>query len=112
MLVAFLEMLGVDLIIIVVLLASVVGRRRWVVHRTGAFRGAIPVVGGDVAGQGPSCRRGYGRWRRDVLVWSKDPFLFRDELRSDALASYRAAAGGDGRARLAGPYSTSAGTSS
>jgi hypothetical protein len=25
-------------------------------------------------------RRGYGRWVRDVLVWTKAPLMFRNEL--------------------------------
>jgi hypothetical protein len=25
-------------------------------------------------------RRGYGRWVREILVWTTAPFLFRDEL--------------------------------
>ena len=28
----------------------------------------------------PKWRSGYGRWVRDVLVWTKGPFLFRNEL--------------------------------
>jgi hypothetical protein len=37
-------------------------------------------VEGEVAGLGPKWKRGYSRWVRDVLVWTKAPFLFRNEL--------------------------------
>ena len=29
---------------------------------------------------GVKWKRGYGRWVKDVLVWTKAPFLFRNEL--------------------------------
>jgi hypothetical protein len=80
MLIALLAVLGVDLIVLVVLLAFVLSRRRWVARRPGAFRGAIRVAGGEIDGLGPKWRRGYVRWVRDVLVWTKAPFLFRNEL--------------------------------
>jgi hypothetical protein len=80
MLIALLAVLGVDLIVLVVLLAFVLARRRWVAHQPGAFQGAIRVAGGEIDGLGPTWRRGYGRWVRDVLVWTKAPFLFRNEL--------------------------------
>jgi hypothetical protein len=54
MLIALLAVLGVNLIVIVVLLGFVLSRKRW--------------------------GRGYGRWVRDVLVWTKGPFFFRNEL--------------------------------
>jgi hypothetical protein len=44
MLVALLAVLGVDLIVIVVLLAAMLTRRRWVSHQPGAFEGAIRAV--------------------------------------------------------------------
>ena len=47
MLIALLAVLGVDLIVIVMLLASVPSRKRWVKRQPGAFRGAIRVAGGD-----------------------------------------------------------------
>ncbi|MFJ8667624.1 DUF2550 family protein [Streptomyces sp. NPDC093600] len=80
MLIALLAVLGVDLVVIVVLLAAVLARRRWVSRRPGAFKGAIRVVEGQVPGLGGKWRRGYGRWVRDVLVWEKAPFLFRSEF--------------------------------
>ena len=40
MLIALLAVLGVDLIVVVVLLASVISRKRWVGRQPGAFRGA------------------------------------------------------------------------
>ena len=34
----------------------------------------------DLEGLAPMWRRGYGRWVRDVLVWTKAPLIFRIEL--------------------------------
>jgi hypothetical protein len=80
MLIALLALLGVNLIVIVVLLASVLSRKRWVTKQPGAFRGAIRVAGGEIDGLRPKWGRGYGHWVRDILVWTKGPFLFRNEL--------------------------------
>jgi hypothetical protein len=80
MLVALLAVLGVDLIVIVVLLASVLLRKRWVKRQPGAFRGTIRVAGGEIDGLGSKWTRGYGRWVSDVLVWTKEPLLFRNML--------------------------------
>jgi hypothetical protein len=33
-----------------------------------------------VPGAGMRWMRGYGRWVREILVWTKAPFLFRNEL--------------------------------
>ena len=80
MLIALLAVLGVDLIVVVALLALVLSRKRWVKRRPGAFRGAIRVTGGTIDGLGSKWHRGYGHWVRDVLVWTTAPFLFRNEL--------------------------------
>jgi hypothetical protein len=80
MLTALLVVLGVDLSVIVALLAIVLTRKRWVSHQPGAFKGAIRVVEGDVPGLKPKWKRGYGRWVRDILVWTKAPLLFRNDL--------------------------------
>jgi len=80
MLIALLALIGVDLIVIVVLLAGVLGRKHWITRQPGAFKGAVRVVDGDVPGLGVKWTRGYGRWVRDILVWTKAPFLFRNEL--------------------------------
>src|SRR4051812_6960139 len=80
MLIALLAVLGVDLIVIVVLLGVVLSRKRWVMRQPGAFRGAIRVASGEIDGCRPKWVRGYGRWVRDVLVWTKAPFLFRNEI--------------------------------
>jgi hypothetical protein len=96
MLIALLAVLGVDLIVIVVLLASVLSRKRWVMRRPGAFRGAIRVAGGEIDGLGSKWVRGYGRWVRDVLVWTKAPLLFRNEiLATDGLDVQRPARTGE-----------------
>ena len=82
MLVALLALLGVDLIVIVVLLALVMSRRRWVRRQPRVFPGRIRV--------GAKWKRGYGRWVRDVLVWNKAPLLVRNEFFPvDAVASER-----------------------
>ena len=80
MLIALLALLGVDLIVIVVLLVGVQSRKRWITRQPGAFRGAVRVVDGEVPGLGVKWKRGYGRWVKDILVWTKAPFLFRNEL--------------------------------
>jgi hypothetical protein len=84
MLIALLALLGVDLITLVVLLAFVLSRKRWVKRQPGAFAGAIRVVGGKVDGLKPKWRRGFGRWVRDVFVWTKGPVLTKD-LRRDEI---------------------------
>ena len=80
MLIALLAVLGVDLIVIVIFAAIVLGRRRWLKKQTGEFFGAVRVPRGDVHGLKSAWKRGSGRWVRDVLVWSKGPFLYRDYL--------------------------------
>jgi hypothetical protein len=79
-LIALLAVLGVDVIVIVILLAVLLIRRRWVSHQMGAFKGAIRITEGDVPGLKKKWKRGYGRWVSNVLVWTKGPFLFRNEL--------------------------------
>jgi hypothetical protein len=79
MLIAFLALLGVDLLVIVILAALLLGRRRWLKRQPGEFPGAIRVSSGDVEGLGPKWTRGYGRWVHDVLVWTKAPLMLRNE---------------------------------
>ena len=50
MLIALLALLGVNLIVIVVLLALVLSRKRWVKRQPGSFRGVIRVSSGEVDG--------------------------------------------------------------
>jgi hypothetical protein len=80
MLIALLAVLGVDLIVLVAFAALMSGRRRWLKRQPGEFAGAIRVTSGDVDGLGPKWKRGSGRWVRDVLVWSKAPLMFDNEL--------------------------------
>jgi hypothetical protein len=80
MLIALLVLLGVNLVVVVVLLASVLSRKRWVMHQPGSFRGVIRVSSGEVDGFRSKWGRGYGRWVGEVLVWTKAPFLFRNEI--------------------------------
>jgi hypothetical protein len=80
MLIALLAILGVDLIVIVIFAAIVLGRRRWLKQQVGEFFGAVRVTHGEVHGLKSTWKRGSGRWVRDVLVWSKSPFLYRDYL--------------------------------
>jgi hypothetical protein len=90
MLIALLAVLGVDLIVIVGVLALVVSRKRWVMRQPNAFAGRIRVTDGELDGLGTKWKRGYGRWVRDILVWTKAPFLFRNELVPvDAVVSER-----------------------
>ena len=106
MLIALLAVLGVDLIVIAVLLAIVLTRRRWVSHQPGAFKGAIRSTEGHVTGLGMKWKRGYGRWVRDILVWTNAPFLFRNELvLADALAA-EARAAKHGEVRRLGKHPT------
>jgi Protein of unknown function (DUF2550) len=96
MLVALLAVLGVDLIVIVVLLAGVIARRRWVRREPGAFPGAIRVASGELQSLGSKWKRGCGRWVRDVLVWTKAPLLVRNELvPADRLDRQRTGAPGE-----------------
>ena len=98
MLIALLAVLGVDLIVIVVFAAIVLGRRRWLKRQDGEFVGAVRVSNGEVHGFKPKWKRGSGRWVSNVLVWSKGPFLFRDELVPvDRLSSERRAHAGEVR---------------
>jgi len=98
MLIALLLILGVDLVVIVAVAAAVVARRRWVRRQAGAFPGAIRVAEGEINGLGHNWSRGYGRWVRDVLIWSKAPFLFRTQLlAADELTEERAANPGEVR---------------
>jgi hypothetical protein len=80
MLIALLALLGVDLIAIVAFLAFVLTRKRWVKRQPGAFCGALRVWDGEINRLRPRWTHGYGRWVRDVLVWTNGPFLFRNEL--------------------------------
>jgi hypothetical protein len=80
MLIALLIALGVDLIVVVAFAVFVFGRRRWLKRQPGEFAGAVRVSGGDIDGLGSKRKRGSGRWVRDVLVWSKGPFMNRNEL--------------------------------
>jgi hypothetical protein len=58
MLIALLAVLGVDLSVIIALIAVVLARKRWVSHQPGAFKGAIRVIEGDVPGLKPNWKRG------------------------------------------------------
>ena len=94
LLVALLALLGVNLIVIVVYLGGVVARRRWLSHHAGAFRGIAHLVEGEAHGLGSRPRRGYGRWVRDVLVWTPAPLYVRNALIPvDRVESTRSAVG-------------------
>jgi hypothetical protein len=80
MLIALLIALGVDLAVVAVCAVFLLGRRRWLKRQPGEFAGMIRVSGGAVEGLSPKWKRGSGRWVRDVLVWSKAPLMFRNEL--------------------------------
>ena len=96
MLIAVLALLGINLIVIVVFLGFVLGRKRWVKRQPGAFKGAIRLADGELEGISPKWRRGYGHWVRDVFVWTKGPFLYRNELvPADGIEEQRPAASGE-----------------
>src|SRR4051794_35419879 len=96
MLIALLVLLGVNLIVVVAVLVSVLARKRWVKRQLGSFRGVIRVRSGEVDGLREKWGRGYGRWVRDVLVWTKGPFYFRNELvAADRLDDERSAQSGE-----------------
>jgi hypothetical protein len=96
MLIALLALLGVNLIVIVVFVGFLLARKRWVDRQPGAFGGAIRLADGQLDGIAPKWRRGYGRWVRDVFVWTKAPFLFRNELLpADGLEEQRTSAPGE-----------------
>lgn len=59
------------------LAAVVLARGRRVSRQPGAFRGVIRVTGGEVPGLGMKWRRGYGRWVREIPVWTTAPLSFR-----------------------------------
>ena len=80
MLIALLVVLGVDLSVIVALVAVMLARKRWVSRQPGAFNGAIRVTEGEVPGLKAKWKRGYGRWIRDILIWTNKPFAFRSEV--------------------------------
>jgi hypothetical protein len=74
----------------------VFGRRRWLNDQSGAFLAAIRVTHGEVDGISSKWKRGTGRWVRDVLVWSKAPFMFRTQLIPiDSVSGERQAAEGE-----------------
>ncbi|HYI35285.1 MAG TPA: DUF2550 family protein [Thermoleophilaceae bacterium] len=96
MVVALLAVLGVDLVVVALLLAGVLTRKRWVKHQPGSFRCTVRLTSGEIDGIGPKWKRGYGRWVRDVFVWTKAPLLFRNELvPSDGVDERRPAAPGE-----------------
>jgi hypothetical protein len=96
MVIAVLALLGVNLVVIVVFLGLLLARKRWVNSQPGVFRGAIRLEDGELEDIAPKWRRGYGHWVRDVLVWTKGPFLFRNELLpADGVEGQRAAAAGE-----------------
>jgi hypothetical protein len=103
--IALLAVLGVDLIVIVVLIAIMLARRARVSHRPGAFKGAVRVAEGDVPGFRSKWKRGFGRWvGDDVLVWSKAPSMFWNELAvADGMAAEVRTAGPDDKVKRLGP---------
>lgn len=96
MVIAFLALLGVDLIVLLVFATFVLGRGRWVRSQAGAFPCALRVAHGEIEGLGAKWHRGYGRWVRDVLVWTKAPLLLRNDLMAvDGLDGQRPARQGE-----------------
>ena len=65
MLIALLIVLGVNLIVIVMVAASVLGRKRYLKRQPGEFIGAIRVSHGDLDGLSSKWKRGSCGWVRD-----------------------------------------------
>lgn len=80
MTIAVVVLLLVDLAAIVVLLAALIGRRRSVTGRRGAFKAKLRVAEGELEGFSAKWKAGYGHWVRNVLVWDIAPFLTRSRL--------------------------------
>ena len=96
MVIALLAVLGVNLIVIVALIALVVIRRRWLKRQPGEFVGVARVPRGDIDGLSPKWKRGSGRWVRDVFVWSKGSLRLRNGLVPvDRLSGQRQAKAGE-----------------
>ena len=96
MLIALLAVLGVDLIVVVVFLVAALARRRWVNHRPGVFAGAIRVSAGEHDGVGSKWKARIWTMGSRLVVWTKKPFLFRNELVAiDRLEGIRAAHDGE-----------------
>jgi hypothetical protein len=111
MLIALLAVLGVNLIVVVALLAFVLLRKRWVKRQPGSFHGVIRVSSGEIDGLRAKWGRGFGRWVRDVLVWTKAPFFFRNELvPADSLDQQRPARPGE--VKRLGDHASSCGSRS
>lgn len=79
MLIALLAILGVDLIVIVALVAGLLLRRRWL-GRHGAYPSRIRVVEGQAEGLKAKWKPGRARWVRDVLVFSPGPLLLASRI--------------------------------
>jgi len=80
MLIALLAVLGVNLSVVLFLVAVEVARRVWLRRQAGAFKGAIRVIDGKLPGLGRKWKRGIGRWVGEVLIWAGTPLLFRNKL--------------------------------
>jgi hypothetical protein len=57
-----------------------------------------------VPGLGTKWKRGYGRWVREILVWTKAPFWFRNELVVADAAAGAARAANPGEVRRVGKH--------
>jgi hypothetical protein len=57
-----------------------------------------------VPGVGTRWMRGYGRWVREILVWTKAPLLFRNELVEADAAAGAARAAKPGEVRRVGKH--------
>lgn len=96
MVIALLVALGVNTAVVVAFAWLVLGRRRWLRRQPGNFSGAIRVVQGDFDGLDRSWTRGSARWVRDILVWNRVPFMFRNDLVPiDGIAGTRQAEAGE-----------------
>jgi hypothetical protein len=95
MVMALLVILGVDLIVLGIFCAFVLGREGWVTRQAcSTMRSASSMARSTVFG--PKWTRRYGRWVRDVLRRTKAPFLLsNDPIALDSVGEHRPAAPSD-----------------
>jgi hypothetical protein len=77
---AVLILLGVNLAVILLVVFTLLRRRRSITGRRDAFKGKLRVVEGEVEGVSAKWIPGYGHWVHDVLVWNKAPWLLQTAL--------------------------------
>lgn len=96
MVMALLVILGVGLIVLVVFRSFELAREGWVTRQPKCSMMRFESSMARSAVFGTKWTRRYGRWVRDVLLRTKDPFLLRnDPIALDSVGEHRPAAPGD-----------------